>query len=50
MYGSKNTSLVSVKTDVLTLEPQSTLELIIWEANDDSFRRDIFGKALKASD
>ena len=50
MYGRKNISFVAVKTNVLTLEPWSMLELMIWGAEDDSFRHDIFLEGIEALD
>ena len=50
VYGRKNTFLVAVKTEALTLEPWSVLELMIWGADDDSFRRDLILKGIEALD
>ena len=47
MYDHKNIPFVAVETYALTLEPRFVLELTIWGADEDSFRRDILLKGIE---
>ena len=48
MYGHKSVSFVAIKIDMLTFEPRSILELMIWGAHDDSFRHELFLEGIEA--